>query len=74
MLKVRLSILKYGLVLFAGSSALVVFVITLHDYVRQEKQEDWLFEKYNNDDMIIIWGETRKTKCFPGFYHTSTER
>lgn len=33
---------------------IVVAVVTVHNYIRQEAQRDWLFEKYGNDDLIII--------------------
>lgn len=31
----------------------VVAVVTLHNYIKQEGQKDWFFEKYSNDNMIL---------------------
>lgn len=33
---------------------IVVAVVTLHNYIRREAHRDWLFEKYGNDEMIVI--------------------
>lgn len=33
---------------------IVVAAVTLHNYIRQEAQRDWLFEKYDNDELIVI--------------------
>lgn len=29
-------------------------VVTLHNHIRGEIQRDWLFEKYSNDERIVI--------------------
>lgn len=33
---------------------IVVVATTIDNYIRQEVQWDWLFEKYHNDELIII--------------------
>lgn len=33
---------------------IIVAAITLHNYIRQKAQRDLLFDKYNNDDLIVI--------------------
>lgn len=33
---------------------IVVVVMTLHNYIWQKAHRDWLFEKYNNDELIVI--------------------
>lgn len=33
---------------------IVVALVMLHNYIRQEAQWNWFFEKYNDDDMIVI--------------------
>lgn len=30
-----------------------VACITLHNFIRQECQRDWLFQQYNNEDLIV---------------------
>lgn len=33
---------------------IIVATVTLHNYIKQEAQKVWLFEKYSNKEMIII--------------------
>lgn len=33
---------------------IVVAVVTLHNYIRREAHRDWLFKKYDDDEMIVI--------------------
>lgn len=33
---------------------IVVAAIRLHTYSNQEAQRDWLFEKYNSEEMIVV--------------------
>lgn len=55
---------------------IVVAESTLHDYIRQEAQKDWFFEKYSNTDMIIINSNDEKgMKSYAGWScHTSSVR
>lgn len=55
---------------------IVVAVGTLHDYIRQEVQKDWLFEKYSNTDKILIdSNDEKRMKSYAGWSrHTSSVR
>lgn len=33
---------------------IVVTCISLYNFIRQEARRDWLFEQYNNEDLVII--------------------
>lgn len=34
--------------------SIVVAAVSLNKYISQEARNDWLFKKYNNEDMIVI--------------------
>lgn len=55
----------------------IVATITLHKYIRQEARNGWLFKKYNNDDMIVIYcdGEDEEDEMLAGVVlsHLSNE-
>lgn len=54
-LKARFPILKQMAPYSLNSQMLIVVAcITLHNFIRQEGQRDWLFQQYNNEDLIVI--------------------
>lgn len=47
----------------------VVAATTIHNFIRQEAQRDWLFKKYGNDELILIDSdnEEEENKTITGF-------
>lgn len=54
-LKARFPILK-SMALYTLQTQLLIVVatVTVHNYIRQKTERDWLFQKYGNDELIII--------------------
>lgn len=56
---------------------IIVFAVMVHNYIRQEAERDCLFEKYGNDELIVVNSddEHEKDETLEGFMlsHLSTE-
>lgn len=63
MLKARFSTIK-TMVSYSLQTQVFILVatVTLNNYIRREAWNDQLFEKYNNDDVIVIDSDDENKK------------